>query len=113
MSALDEPDWPEDPEAAERLRLPLLKQCAHYLVREKRDGRPLDSVARFHLGDGARLERINWLADPSPKGPAESLGVLVNYRYDGASIERNHESYRHNGEVAVAAAVKSLLSSPG
>ena len=113
LAALDEPDWPEDPEAAERLRLPLLKLCAHYLVREKRDGRPLDSVARFHLGNGARLERINWLGDPSPKGLAESLGMLVNYRYDGASIERNHESYRHNGEVAVSAAVKSLLPSAG
>lgn len=113
LAALDEPDWPEDPEAAERLRLPLLRLCARYLAREKRDGRPRDPVARFHLGNGARLERINWLGDPSPKGLAESFGLLVNYRYDGATIERNHEAYSNSGEVVMSPAVKSLLNSSG
>ena len=91
-TALDTPDWPEDPEAAERLRLPLSRLCARYLAREKRGGRPRDPVARFHLGNGARLERINWLGDISAKGLAKSFGLLVNYKYDTAMIERNHEA---------------------
>jgi malonyl-CoA decarboxylase len=110
LAALDEPDWHEDPEAAERLRLPLLRLCARYLARERRGGRPRDPVARFHLGNGARLDRINWLADPSPKGHAESFGMLVNYRYDGGTIERNHEAYTNTGEVVMSAAVKGLLA---
>ena len=110
LAALDEPDWPEDPEAAEKLRLPLLRLCARYLAREKRRGRPRDPVARFHLGNGARLERINWLGDPSTKGLAELFGVLVNYRYDGAIIERNHEAYTNTGEIVMSAAVRGLLA---
>lgn len=113
LAALDEPDWPDDPEAAERLRLPLLRLCARYLTREKRGGRPRDAVARFHLGNGARLERINWLGDPSPKGLAESFGLLVNYQYDKTTIERNHEAYSNHGDVVMSAAVKNLLSNSG
>jgi malonyl-CoA decarboxylase len=109
LTALDASDWPEDPEAAERLRLPLSRLCARYLAREKRGGRPRDPVARFHLGNGARLERINWLGDPSAKGLAESFGLLVNYKYDAAMIERNHELYTNNGEVIMSSAVKALL----
>ena len=103
------PQLPDDPEAAEGLRLPLSRLCAQYLAREKRGGRPRDSVARFHLGNGARLERINWLGDPSAKGLAESFGLLVNYKYDAAMIERNHEVYTNNGEVIMSSTVKALL----
>lgn len=109
LAALDLPDWHTDPETAESLRLPMLRLCAHYLVREKRGGRPRDSVARFHLGNGARLERINWLGDMSSKGFAESFGLLVNYKYDTAMIERNHELYTNSGEVVMSSAVKGLL----
>jgi malonyl-CoA decarboxylase len=109
LAALDTPDWPEDPEIAERLRLPLSRLCAQYLAREKRGGRMRDPVARFHLGNGARLERINWLGDTSAKGIAESCGLLVNYRYDTAMIERNHELYTNSGEVIVSSTVKALL----
>ena len=109
LAALDAADWPDDPEAAEGLRLPLSRLCAQYLAREKRGGRPRDSVARFHLGNGARLERINWLGDPSAKGLAESFGLLVNYKYDAAMIERNHEVYTNNGEVIMSSTVKALL----
>jgi malonyl-CoA decarboxylase len=107
--ARDTPDWPGDPESAERLRAPLSRLCARYLAREKRNGRPRDPVARFHLGNGARLERINWLGDLSAKGMAESFGLLVNYKYDTAMIERNHEAYTNNGDVVMSAAVKALL----
>ena len=111
LAALDRPDWPDHPEEADRLRLPLSRLCAVYLAREKRGGRPRDPVARFHLGNGARLERINWLGDSSAKGLAESFGLLVNYKYDTAMIERNHELYTNNGEVILSASVKALLPS--
>jgi malonyl-CoA decarboxylase len=111
LAALDAPDWPEDPESAERLRLPLSRLCARYLAREKRGGRPRDAVARFHLGNGARLERINWLGDVSPKGLAESFGLLVNYKYDAPTIERNHELYTNNGEIVMSSMVRALLPS--
>jgi malonyl-CoA decarboxylase len=110
LERLDAPGWPEDSGAGEKLRPLLLRLCAHYLVREKQRRRPRDPVARFHLGNGANLERINWLGDPSEKGLREAAGMLVNYRYDPGTIERNHEAYTHTGEVAHAAAVKALLA---
>ncbi len=113
LALLDVADWPEDAEAAERLRLPLMRLCAQYLTREKRGGRPRDPVARFHLGNGARLERINWLGDLSPKGLAESFGMLVNYKYDAAMIERNHEAYTNNYEVIMSSAVRTLVPPAG
>ena len=71
----------------------------------------IDSVARFHLGNGARLERINWMGDLSVKGLFESYGVMVNYLYDLAEIERNHEAFANQGAVATSSAVKKLLPS--
>jgi len=109
LSLLDEAAWFEDGEKAASLKPLLRSLCAHYLVREKRDGRPLDPVARFHLGNGARLERINWAGDLSAKGLAESAGLLVNYRYDLSHIERNHEQYANHGEVVVSSSVRGLL----
>ena len=109
LQATATPGWEAQPEVAERARQPMLRLMAHYLVREKRGGRPRDPVARFHLGNGARLERVNWLGDTSEKGLRESYGMLVNYRYDPATIERNHEAYVNNGEVTYSSAVKGLL----
>jgi malonyl-CoA decarboxylase len=109
LSALERPGWHLEPETVEKLKGALCRLCAHYLVREKRNGRPRDSVARFHLGNGARLERINWLGDVSAKGLEESFGLLVNYKYDTGQIEKNHELYTNNGEVVISSAVRSLL----
>jgi malonyl-CoA decarboxylase len=106
---LEKPGWQDDPEIAARLQPELLGLCAHYLVREKRGTHPRDAVARFHLGNGARLERINWLADTSAKGMAESFGILVNYGYDPSRIEQNHEIYVEQGEVIHASPVRRLL----
>ncbi len=106
---LQEEGWYRDPERVEALKTPLLRLCAHYLVRVKERGRPRDPVARFHLHNGARLERIDWLADLSEKGLAESHGIMVNYLYDPARIERNHEAYVASGEVIHSPAVKALL----
>ena len=94
------------------LREPLLTATAAYLIRAKTPrGKPIDPVARFHLGNGARLERINFLGDLSPKGLRESHGVMVNYLYDLDSIELNHEAYAEKGEIAASSAVRKLLKS--
>ncbi len=87
----------------------LLRLCAHYLAHARRgDGRPLDAVARFHLRNGARLERLNWSADPSPHGLAQSAGIMVNYLYEIDEVERNHEAYVHEGKITVSRRVESL-----
>ncbi|MGN6551508.1 MAG: malonyl-CoA decarboxylase domain-containing protein, partial [Pararhizobium sp.] len=84
--------------------------AAEYLVRAKRpDGQPLDPVARFHLGNGASLDRIHPLADTSDRGITQSRGVMVNYRYDLNTVEANHESYAHQREVITTRAIRSLL----
>jgi malonyl-CoA decarboxylase len=93
----------------EELRELLLQLCAHYLTRERRDeGRPLDAVARFHLRNGARLERINWAADGSPQGLASSAGIMVNYLYEIDELERNHEAYVNEGKITASRRVESL-----
>jgi malonyl-CoA decarboxylase len=71
-------------------------------------GLPLDSVARFHLGNGARLERINFLADTSVKALRQSLGLMVNYQYDLGEIEKNHEAYAEHRTVVASSAVSRL-----
>lgn len=90
--------------------LPML--CARYLVQAKSRDKPADAVARFHLGNGARLERINWMGDASPNGIAQSAGLMVNYVYDRKTMARNHEAYEQKNEVAYSLAIKKLLPSP-
>jgi malonyl-CoA decarboxylase len=105
-------DWPEGASDAEfaDIETRLMSLAAHYFLNAKgSDGRPVDPVARFHLGNGARLERINFLADTSEKSLREACGLMVNYRYDPKEIERNHEDYANEGVVASSRAVRSLL----
>ena len=110
--AAHDESWPKRPEAAQRLRAALEPLAAYYFLKARRDdGRVIDPVARFHLGNGARLERINWMGDLSPKGVAESYGLMVNYRYDLAEIERNHETYANERTVVASSSVKRLLPS--
>lgn len=87
----------------------LLPLCARYLVLEKQDGVPIDPVARFHFGNGARLDRLNWLANTSSRGLQESMGIMVNYVYKPSEIEENHEAYFREGKVATSASVRKLL----
>jgi malonyl-CoA decarboxylase len=87
----------------------LLKLCAHYLLREKSRGAPLDPVARFHLGNGARLHRMHGGADLSVKGREQSAGIMVNYLYDLAKIEENHEAFFDQGKIAVSRTISRLL----
>ena len=110
LAVLSDPDWAHSEQIAGALKPVLLRLAAHYfLVAKAGDGRPLDPVARFHLGNGARLERINWLGDPSPKGLGEAHGLMVNYRYEVKDIERNHEAYANEGSVAASRQVHGFL----
>ncbi len=109
LQALEIPGWHRDAELTGSLEEPLLRLCAHYLLKAKRDREPRDPVARFHLGNGARVERINWLADVSEKGIRQSAGMMVNYAYRTAQIEKNHEAYVAHGRVAASAVATALL----
>jgi malonyl-CoA decarboxylase len=114
LKLLDEPNWYENAEMTAQLRSVLEPIAAYYFLKARTPkGRLIDSVARFHLGNGARLERINWLGDRSPKGMRESAGVMVNYLYRLEDIEKNHEAYANEGEVVASSAVKRQLKSEG
>jgi malonyl-CoA decarboxylase len=108
-TSLDQP-WIGDPDLAPALRPALMRLCAVYLFAEKRDGKPVDPVARFHLGNGASVERINWLGDTSAKGMKESAGLMVNYVYRLADIEANHESFASGGPIAASSQVRRLAA---
>ena len=86
----------------------ILQSCAaQYLGREMRDGEPIDPVARFHLGNGARIERINWSGNPSAKGLKQSYGLMVNYLYDLKRLDK-HRNMLANGKIPVSSQVESL-----
>ena len=87
----------------------LLSQiAARYLTQPSARGGATDPVARFHLGNGARLERIHTAADSSARGQQNSWGVMVNYLYALEDIERNHEAYASSGEIVCSSAVRRL-----
>jgi len=110
LKHLDESNWFENAELVTQLRAVVEPLGAYYFLKARTaKGRLIDSVARFHLGNGARLERINWLGDLSPKGMRESAGIMVNYLYRLDDIEKNHEAYANDGEVVASSAVKKLL----
>ncbi|MDI1263796.1 MAG: malonyl-CoA decarboxylase [bacterium] len=114
LQNLDKPDWHEDAELTSKLRAVLEPLAAHYFLKARTSkGRLIDSVARFHIGNGARLERIDWLGDLSPKGLRESAGIMVNYLYRLEDIEKNHEAYANDGEIAASSAVKKMLKTEG
>jgi len=108
LARLDERDWFENAAVAERLRPPLMGLCAHYLTAVKKDDEPLDAVARFHLGNGARMEKLNWLADTSKPGMQRSAGIMVNYLYRLADVEKNHEAFVREHDVAASHELKKL-----
>jgi malonyl-CoA decarboxylase len=105
-------DWWHIPEIATALRAPLLRACVTCLTQTTGPRVPPDPVARFHLGNGARLERINWLANVAPRGIKESYGLMVNYLYDPPTIEANHEAFVQDGVVVRSAEVAALLAPP-
>lgn len=95
----------------EELKKAMLSVCAHYLVNAKSRGKPACPVARFHLGNGAILGKINWQADKSENGMHQSAGLMVNYIYDKATLAKNHEVYEQDGEVVYSSEVRKLLPS--
>lgn len=110
LATLDEPAWHEDAARVETVREPLLQAAAYYFLKAKdAKGRPVDPVARFHLGNGARLERLNAFGDLSPKGLKQSHGLMVNYLYAPDEIEANHEAFAENGKVAASTGVRKTL----
>ncbi len=95
-------------DASSPVRQWLLQCAAFYLGREMPDGKPLDAVARFHLGNGARIERLNWAGDPSPKGLKQSYGLMVNYLYDLKRLDR-HRAMLAQGKIPMASGIGALI----
>jgi malonyl-CoA decarboxylase len=120
LAKIEIPSWFKDPRSVtlgDVEEQQLTRLCADYLLHAKSRSDPLDPVERFHLGNGARLERLNWMADTSPNGMRRSAGMMVNYVYRLAEVERNHEAYARVHQVIasrrfVDLAKESLLAEP-
>ena len=104
LTALEKP---LELEARSPVRQLLLECAAHYLARELAEGKPVDPVARFHLGNGARVERLNWGGDPSAKGLKQSYGLMVNYLYDLKRIDK-HRGLLAQGKIPTSGDIESL-----
>lgn len=110
LENLSRDGWWQLPEIREPMREPMLRAAAWYFLRARTPrGTPVDSVARFHLGNGARLERLNFLGDANENGIKQSYGLMVNYLYDLDHIEENHEAFAGARTVVAASAVKRHL----
>lgn len=113
LTLLETPDWESQAESRKALEPVLLRAAAAYFLDAKdKRGRPVDPVARFHLGNGARLERLNPFGDLSAKGLRQAHGLMVNYLYRPEEIERNHEAFATLGEVVAAPAVSKWRQAP-
>ena len=107
LSRLEDSAWHlgEVPEMLQKL---LSRLCAYYLLQAKQGPEPLDPVARFHLGNGAALERLNWMGDSSEQGMSRSAGLMVNYVYWLAELEKNHERYFREHFIAASPVIEKL-----
>ena len=108
VHALNIPNWYQQTELATSMQKVLTPLCAHFLLSAMRDGEPTDPVARFHLGNGARAERLNWLADTSARGLKNCAGMMVNYVYHLDQIEENHEVYIREHRVVATHELRRL-----
>jgi malonyl-CoA decarboxylase len=109
LAAIDTPGWSEDADTREAVRPAMMQAAAHYFLNARtRHGKPIDPVARFHLGNGARLERINYLADRAPRAMRQAHGLMVNYLYKREDIEANHEAFAARGEVVAAPPIRRM-----
>jgi malonyl-CoA decarboxylase len=114
ITKLSDERWMYEPGASSRLEEMLLPLCATYLIDAKRGAEPLDAVARFHLGNGARLERIHWLGDRTPAGFARSAGIVANYLYDLPSVDSNREAFSATHRVVASPTLQQLAKAdPG
>jgi malonyl-CoA decarboxylase len=113
LQALDRPTWWLDEQLVEVIGEPIMRAAAwYYVCARNRRGLPVDSVARFHLGNGARLQRLNWIADTSERALEQSYGLMVNYLYDLDYIEQNHEAYAQQHAIVASTGVTRLVRSP-
>src|SRR5215468_3558204 len=113
LAVLDQPGWWQSQANVETAHDPFMRAAGWYYLHARNPrGTPVDSVARFHLGNGARLERLDWLADASERGMRQSHGLMVNYLYDLAEIEENHEAYAQHQTVVAANPVTRLAKAP-
>ena len=96
--------------APAQVKTQLIGLCARYLLHAKRGHAPADPVARFHLSNGARLERLNWAGDTSSRGLERSLGLTANYLYQLDSIEENHEQYVKTYRIVATRTIERLAS---
>lgn len=103
---LKDPAWTETPRLSRPLQNPLTRLAAIYLLMSRSSERLYDPVARFHLGNGARIERLNFLADTSERGVAQSYGMMVNYLYDPDAIEENVEALLREGRISASAPIR-------
>jgi malonyl-CoA decarboxylase len=111
LQALDSADWQST--ATDGLKSTLRSAAARYLLEGRSEGGQLaDPVARFHIGNGARLEQVNWLGDSSVKGLRDYHGILVNYLYDLKQIEKNYQSLSERDEVPASSTVRKLARKP-
>jgi len=112
LAALQAGEWAADKKQVRQLREGLRRVAGRYLTGAKQSDKPnslpYDPVSRFHLGNGARVEQINWLADNSAKGFRQSFGLMVNYLYDLDDIEANVEAFVREGKIACSAMVRRL-----
>jgi len=110
LDELSMPIWADDRASVRRLRDPLCRLGARYLATAKQGGgqAPFDPVSRFHLGNGARIERLNFLADCSAKGFRQSFGLMVNYLYSLDDLETNLEAFASSGSIAMSASLRRL-----
>lgn len=107
-AALTRDGWWNEPAVADALKAPMMRMAARYLTAAKRrNGTARDPVAHFHLSNGARMERLNWLGDPSPNGLKQSCGMMINYLYKMSEIDGNHEAYSEDGRIATSSAIRS------
>ncbi|CAM0139794.1 unnamed protein product [Umbelopsis sp. WA50703] len=99
---LDTTDWIRDRKKADAIKPALMRLCARYLVSERRGIVAMDPVANFHLRNGACAHQLNWMADTSDKGIAESFSIMVNYNYLLDHIEENNEQYLASGIITIS-----------
>jgi len=107
---LDDPTWVSDEKISDALSEPLQRVLAKYIAKEKKDDNNASNpVAHFHLSNGAIFERINWFGDMSERGISQSYGMMINYLYDLDVIDKNHEQYIENGEIAQSKQIQKYV----
>jgi malonyl-CoA decarboxylase len=112
VAMLEDPAWHLG-EIPEEMHRSLMRSCAQYLLQAKQGTEPLDPVARFHLGNGASLERLNWMGDTSELGISRSAGIMANYVYRLEEVEENHDRYFREHRVVASSAVHKLARDNG